>query len=177
MIYVPKNLPSKYSAIFIYATGTVTTKQLIKSMRLNDTQHTRKLVNDCIMYLLDQGILSGKKICQNKYELYRPKMDLKVGAYYSVDYDDINAIMDIKDKCNRLDLIDYYLVLTSTINYHTRVGFTSIATLSGMCGLTPATVNKYNKILIKNKIIYIKPSRRQGVTNRYGRYVDRLTDM
>ena len=178
MIYIPKNLPKKYSAVFIYVVAeaiynnVVTTKQLIMKMKLNDTQHTRKFINTCIGYMLDNEIVDGKKLSMNKYEIYRKEVNLKSGKYYSVEYSDISKIIDIPDQCNRLDLIDYYLVLSSTINYYSKIGFISIATLSERCGITEATICKYNKILVKNKIIYIRPSRKQGVSNRYCHYKD-----
>ena len=178
MMYVPKDLPKKYSAVFIYIVAeamynnVVTTKQLIIKMKLKDTQHTRKLVNMCIEYMLNNNIVDGKKLCMNKYEIHNKEVNLKSGDYYSVEYSDISKIIDIPGQCNRLDLIDYYLVLNSTINYYSRIGFTSIATLSERCGITEATICKYNKILVKNKIIYIKVSRKQGVSNRYCHYKD-----
>lgn len=178
MMYVPKNLPKKYSAIFIYVVAeamynnVITTKHLIMKMKLNDTQHTRKLVNTCIEYILNNEVLNGKRLCMNKYEIYNKEVDLSSGNYYSVEYSDISKIIDITDQCNRLDLIDYYLVLNSTINYYSGIGFTSIATLSERCGITEATICKYNKLLVKNRIIYMKPSRKQGASNRYCHYKD-----
>lgn len=179
MIYVPKNLPKKYSAIFIYAVSLsvynkeVTTKQLIEKMRLNNTQHTRKLINDCIQYMIEGELVVGRRICQNRYELYRKEVDLTDGSYYSVEYDDIDKIINIEGKYNRLDLVDYYIVLSSTINHYTKVGYTSIEVLSERCGVTPATICKYNKVLKDNKIIFIMTSRVKGLSNRYGMYRDR----
>ena len=170
MIYIPKDLPKKYSSIYIYTVShiiynnRITTNELISKMKLNNTQHNRKLINDCIQYILDNGLLTGSKLCNNKYELYNIEIDLKSGKYYSVDYDDINKIINIKDKCNRLDLIDYYIYLVSTINYHTKVGFTSIKTLSKRCGISTVTICKYNKILKDNNIIHMVSS---GKSNRY----------
>jgi hypothetical protein len=179
MIYVPKDLPKKYATIFIYAVShamydeCVTTQEIITKIKLNNTYHNRDLVNHCIQYMLDNELVTGSKLCTNKYELFRTEVDLKSGKYYSVDYDDIDKIINIKDKCNRLDLIDYYIYLISTVNYRTKVGFTSVNTLSKKCGITAMTICRYNKILENNELIYIVKSKCQGLSNRYGRYEDR----
>jgi len=179
MIYVPKNLPKKYAAVFIYAVShamydeCITTQELIAKMKLGNTQHNRDLVNHCIQYMFDHGLVTGNKLCNNRYKLFRTEVDLKSGKYYSVDYKDIDKIINIKDRCNKLDLIDYYICLVNTISYYTKVGFTSIATLSKRCGISAITICKYNKILENNEIIYTVSSRSYRISNRYGRYEDR----
>lgn len=106
----------------------------------------------------------GTELKRNKYELYGNKCE----DCYAVDYYDIDMIMHVPEKCNRLDLVDYYVTLIDTINYHTHTGFTSIETLSKKCDIAPFTIVKYNKILRDNGIIYMVTSKKQGISNRYG---------
>lgn len=179
MIYVPKDLPKKYTAIFIVAMAQavydelVTTQQILNKMELNNTAYNRKLINQGIEYMISNELIMGKKVKSNRYCLYRKEIDLKSKEYYSIHYKYINSIIKIKDKCNRLDLINYFLIIKDTINHYSGVGFTSIETLSKRANCTVATIVKYNKVLQDNHILFIATSKRQGISNRYGLYKDK----
>lgn len=179
MIYVPKNLPKKYTAVFIVAVvqsvydEVVTTQQILNKMELDNTAYNRKLINQGIEYIIDNELIIGKKVKSNRYCLYRKEISLDSKEYYSIDYKYINSIIKIKDRCNRLDLINYFLIIYNTINHYSHVGFTSIETLSKRADCTVASIVKYNRILQDNHILFIVTSKKQGISNRYGLYKDK----
>ena len=179
MIYIPKNLPKKYAAVLVYAITAskhdpiITTQELLLQMNMTNTQSHRKFINDTLQSLIRLDVISGTKLKSNKYELQMNEVDLKTNNYCAVDYYDINKIMNLDAKCNKLDLVDYYITLVSTINYKTHVGFTSIITLSKRCQMVIATISRYNRILKDNKIIFFVTSKKQGISNRYGLFRDK----
>ena len=172
MIYIPKKLPRRCIAPYVYIVAgkknKLTIQELLQDMNYENTQYNRRCLNKYIMEIIDLGILSGKQSELNTYIFNKEGLKLKPGEYYICDFNNIKQVLNIKDKCNRIDLAGYYGILCSTINHKTKVGSCFISKLCDISGLNKSTVLKYNKILEDNKLIYMIHSTTKGKPNYYG---------
>lgn len=176
MIYIPKGLPLKYVAPYVYIVANqynkLTTQELLSGMKYENNQYNRRWLNKYITAMIDEKILSGELVGSNTYKFRKKHIDLKPGEYYICEFDDIQQILNIEDKCNRLDLAGYYGILCSTINNKSKVGHCYLSKLCELSELNKGTVVKYNKILEDNKLIYMIHSTTKGKPNYYGRVND-----
>ena len=179
MLYIPKKLPCRYIVPFSYIQhmlaykgNQLTTQEILYNMDYENNQYNRKWLNQAIISMIGMKVLNGSLLEQNKYEFKREKVDLKSKEYYSCEFSELKQIMQLKEKCNRIDLAGYYAILSSTINYKTKVGNSFISTLCDMTGLNKVTVVKYNKLLEDNKLIYMIHSSTKGKPNYYGKIDD-----
>jgi hypothetical protein len=107
--------------------------------------------------------------------------------YTSIDHSELQKIMSISG-CNRYSLLRYFIILISTFaadkkmdnRYRFKVGYMPRTHLSTMAGIDVSTVDKYNKVLEENSLIYISRRRCYGAskgtpwqTNIYSRYQDK----
>lgn len=173
MIYIPKTLPPKYVAPYVYIVANqynkLTTQELLSNMKYENNQYNRRWLNQYIEDMINKKVLNGAVVKSNTYKFKKKHVDLKPGEYYLCEFDDIQQILNIEDKCNRLDLVGYYGVLCSTINNKSKVGYCFLSKLCELSGLNKSTVIKYNKILEDNKLIYMIHSTTKGKPNYYGK--------
>ena len=167
-----------------------------------DTRDKKKYV-DGLNDLEEHGLI--RKINEKKYNFeydlqpiyFDPtKTNKENRLWFTVVYtDELNAIMQINDKDftgSKIKLIRYYVNVVSTFMHGREwtyelqdgsktdgvIGFSSIEALSNMSNINKDTVLAYNKILEKEKILYIYRAKDlmlinnelTGITNTYGRY-------
>lgn len=167
-----------------------------------DTRDKKKYV-DGLNDLEEHGLI--RKINEKKYNFeydlqpiyFDPtKTNKENRLWFTVVYtDELNAIMQINDKDftgSKIKLIRYYVNVVSTFMHGKEwtyelpdgsktdgvIGFSSIEALSNISNINKDTVLTYNKILEKEKILYIYRAKDlmlinnelTGITNTYGRY-------
>lgn len=167
-----------------------------------ETRDKKKYV-DGLKDLEEHGLI--RKITEKKYNFeydlqpiyFDPSNTNKDNQlFFTVIYtDELNAIMQILDKDfagNKAKLIRYFVNVVSTFMHGREwtyelpdgsktdgvIGFSSIDILSNISCVNKDTVLTYNKILEKEKILYIYRAKDlilinnelTGITNTYGRY-------
>lgn len=75
--------------------------------------------------------------------------------FFSVSWKHINRIMSLKGKVDKFKMIRLYLVMVSTINLKTHIGFTGREKLCELTGLSSATITKYQRILVNLRVLHI----------------------
>lgn len=140
--------------------------------------------------LVDNGYISmSKKIGSTEYIYDCAKINKdEFKRYFYVYKDDIRRIMNLNTKYNRYKMLRYYICLLGSF-YNNRnekdsakmkVGLLSQSKISELSGLSISTINEYNDILEKEKILYILKTIRSNAEgeipkrqNIYSRYKDR----
>lgn len=112
------------------------------------------------------------------------KIDTKTEKFVIMDMREIVSILRIKDGKLDIDkLLRYAIVLISTINNNSKIGFTTIEDLAILSCISDWIIKtKYNKLLEENKIIHTERCDKSikcddgtitRVSNTYGRYSDK----
>ncbi len=75
--------------------------------------------------------------------------------YFSISIKHMKKIMSCEGKFDKFKMLRLYLVMASTINLKTHIGFTGRDKLSELTGLSSATITKYQKILVNLRVLHI----------------------
>lgn len=159
-------------------------------------------IKQSINYLAKIGLI---KILDNKSNCYvidssNLYIDTDIHQFISISNIELCTIINIKDyskNCNinsnanytPNNLLRYFLVLASTINNNSKIGFTSIDLLAGYSYISKSTALRYNSLLEDMKLIYIARSDNiqrhvndnlgnniktiKKSSNTYGRFIDK----
>lgn len=87
----------------------------------------------------------------------------EIKQYFYVDRDDIRSIMNLDTNLNKYKILKYYACLLGTFYKNknekdlsrAKIGFQPQTNISLISGISISTINEYNKLLEKEKIIYI----------------------
>ena len=144
-----------------------------------------------IFNLNNLGIINIVKDCGkgrfiiNMNNLYFiPNADNPFTTIYN---NDIKRILNliIKDKTDRVKLLNYFIMLMRTVDNRKKVGYKSIEHISNLADISQTTLTSYNKILEDNEIIYTYHHNKvfaakdgdvnsiSSLPNHYGRYNDK----
>ena len=86
-----------------------------------------------------------------------PDDNIKVFKQFTmVGLDEVQKIMNLEENVSRIKLLRYFIVMISTINYNTKVGWTSIKKMSEQASISNKTAIEFNKLLCKHEIIYFE---------------------
>jgi len=75
--------------------------------------------------------------------------------FFSVNWKHINKVMSCKGKIDKFKILRLYLVMVSTINLNTHIGFTGRSKLCELTGLSSATITKYQNLLVDLHVLHI----------------------
>lgn len=117
---------------------------------------------------------------------YKKINNSDVNRYFYVYRDDIRKIMSLDVNYNKYKMLRYYVCLLRTFNNDKnknneakmKIGFQTQSTLSNLSNLSISTINEYNNIFEKEKIIYIVKTIRGNSSSLkrqiiYSRYSDK----
>lgn len=99
--------------------------------------------------------------------------------FFHISYEHINKIMQVEGNVDKYKLLRLYLVMVSTINLKTLIGFTGRNKFMEWTGISSATITKYQDILVKLKVLHIiengavrdmKTGKIINMTNSYSLY-------
>lgn len=108
----------------------------------------------------------------------------EIKQYFYVDREDIRSIMNLDTNLNKYKILKYYACLLGTFYKNrnekdlsrAKIGFQPQINLSLISGISISTINEYNKLLEKEKIIYILKTINNNTAKRkiiYSRYEDK----
>lgn len=96
--------------------------------------------------------LPSDDICEDE-----PDDNIKVFKQFTmIDLGLVHKIMNLNENVSKAKLLRYLIVMISTINYNTKVGWTSIKKMSEWASISNKTAVEFNKILAKNEIVYFE---------------------
>ena len=93
----------------------------------------------------------------NDCDYDEPDDNIKVFKQFTmVDLNTVHKIMNINENISKAKLLRYFIVMVSTINYNTKVGWTSIKKMSDWASISNKTAIEFNKILAEHEIVYFE---------------------
>jgi len=122
--------------------------------------------------LIAKGYLRIRKVNKQAWYIFMETFALDEDeSYFKVEPEDLRLLVDSIKK-NRATVFRYYLLLLSTINLKTKVGFYDRTWFANILNITPNTVGNYTQQLEKLKLISVYRSADFTTSNTYGLYVD-----
>lgn len=128
------------------------------------TKTEESLIHKGLNELIDKKIISVVcKLTDTEYIVNVSNINKASKLFVSVNTSDVRKIMNISTKINKFTLLRYYITLLSTFKVDKsetsgKVGYMSQSYIKGLAGISIPTMNKYNKVLEDNKIIFIEKS-------------------
>ena len=157
-----------------FDTTVIVPEQIISILygKLSETERKDRAVKESIQELIKEEIITPIESKKNMSRFLTS--DLSVGTEGNFTLISIDEFEKLRDN---LKLLRFYLVVVSTINNKSKVGFTTNQELADKSFIDISTVSTYNKTLIEREVLFIYNEHQfvngQQSANTYGRYEDK----
>ena len=128
------------------------------------TKTEESLICKGLKELIDKEIVSIIcKLTDTEYILDVTNINYTSKFFVNLTTSDVRKVMNIDTKVNKFTLLRYYITLLSTFKIDKsatsgKIGHMSQSYIKDLAGISIPTMNKYNEILEKNKIIFVSKS-------------------
>lgn len=155
----------KYTGEKIYNQKTywIATKMLQYYMGLK-TPRDYAAIEQSIQFLFKNKFLKGQCVQKGIYEIEEESFHIKEETFVSVSFDYVRKLFKNKS----IYIIPFLLQLIKSLNYQTKIGFTSVEKFAEKLNMSVQTVGSYMEILEKLEIIYVVHNYQASST--YGYY-------
>lgn len=128
------------------------------------TKTEEYLISKGLKELIDKDVISvDVALTKTEFIVDVAEINSPLKFFFYITIKDVRKLMNIDTKVNKFSLLRYYMILISTFKHDKsdqsgKVGSMAQSYIKQLSGLSITTMNKYNDLLVDNKLLYIAKS-------------------